>query len=93
VVKSKNPIWSKDLQSLLRRNPGLRIVGDPGKLEYYRQDFNVDLPAVIRDLSFTGFWMWSERVLTRRFASIAEPVQMPSCIACASVRNQILVAF
>ncbi|HXX35098.1 MAG TPA: FAD-binding oxidoreductase, partial [Thermodesulfobacteriota bacterium] len=26
------------------------MIDDPGKLEYYRQDLNVDLPAMIRDL-------------------------------------------
>ena len=42
--------WSKDLENFLHRNPGLRMIDDPEKLEYYRQDLNVDLPALIRDL-------------------------------------------
>ncbi len=38
--------WSKDLEDFLHRNPGLRMIDDPEKLEYYRNDLNVDLPAL-----------------------------------------------
>ena len=37
-------------ESFLDRNPGLKVIKDPEKLEYYRQDLNVDLPPLIRDL-------------------------------------------
>ena len=50
MVRGKKPDWSESLEKLLQRNPGLRIIDDPEKLEYYRQDLNVDLPAMIRDL-------------------------------------------
>ncbi len=50
MVSGKKPTWSKDLENFLQRNPGLRIISDPEKLEYYRQDLNVDLPPLIRDL-------------------------------------------
>ncbi len=42
--------WSKDLETFLQRNPGLKNIDDPEKLEYYRNDLNVDLPPLIRDL-------------------------------------------
>lgn len=42
--------WMKYLEALLLRNPGLRMIDDPEKLEYYRSDLNVDLPPLIRDL-------------------------------------------
>jgi hypothetical protein len=50
MVKGEKPIWNKELEPLLHRNPGLRLIDDPEKLEYYRQDLNVDLPVMIRDL-------------------------------------------
>ena len=40
----------KSLEALLQRNPGLKKIDDPEKLEYYRTDLNVDLPPLIRDL-------------------------------------------
>lgn len=42
--------WKKYLNDFLQRNPGLRIIEEPEKLEYYRNDLNVDLPPLIRDL-------------------------------------------
>ena len=42
--------WNKALKGFLERNPGLRFITDPEKLEYYRNDLNVDLPPLIRDL-------------------------------------------
>ncbi len=42
--------WSKALDKLLHQNPDLKVIDDPEKLEYYRQDLNVDLPPMIRDL-------------------------------------------
>jgi|GEM_PF-1303273 len=50
MVSGEKFTWSKDLENFLHRNPGLRIIDDPEKLEYYRQDLNVDLPVMIRDL-------------------------------------------
>ena len=50
MLSGKKLIWSKDFETLLRRNPNLRVIDDPEKLEYYRQDFNADLPTIIRDL-------------------------------------------
>ena len=50
MVSGKKLAWSKDLEGFLHRNPGLRMIDDPGKLEYFRQDLNVDLPATVRDL-------------------------------------------
>ena len=49
MVSGEKLTWSKDLENFLHRNPGLRMIDDPEKLEYYRQDLNVDLPAMIRD--------------------------------------------
>jgi len=40
----------KSLEAFLDRNPGLKMIDDPEKLEYYRNDLNVDLPPLIRDL-------------------------------------------
>ncbi len=40
----------KSLEAFLGRNPGLKMIDDPEKLEYYRSDLNVDLPPLIRDL-------------------------------------------
>jgi len=40
----------KFLEAFLQRNPGLKKIDDPEKLEYYRTDLNVDLPPLIRDL-------------------------------------------
>src|SRR4030067_3472822 len=42
--------WVKSLEAFLHRNPDLRKIDDPEKLEYYRNDLNVDLPPLIRDL-------------------------------------------
>jgi FAD/FMN-containing dehydrogenase len=42
--------WNKSLEAFLSRNPGLKMIDDPEKLEYYRNDLNVDLPPLIRDL-------------------------------------------
>jgi glutamate synthase domain-containing protein 2/FAD/FMN-containing dehydrogenase/ferredoxin len=42
--------WRKYLEDFLQRNPGLKAIEDPEKLEYYRNDLNVDLPPLIRDL-------------------------------------------
>jgi glutamate synthase domain-containing protein 2/FAD/FMN-containing dehydrogenase/glutamate synthase domain-containing protein 3/ferredoxin/glutamate synthase domain-containing protein 1 len=51
-VNQKRPTrsWNEFLEASLSRNPGLRKVDDPDKLEYYRNDLNVDLPPIIRDL-------------------------------------------
>src|SRR4030065_392739 len=40
----------KFLEAFLQRNPGLKKIDEPEKLEYYRTDLNVDLPPLIRDL-------------------------------------------
>jgi len=45
-----NPHWKEQIGELLQKNTGLRVVDDPEKLEYYRQDLNADLPPMIRDL-------------------------------------------
>jgi glutamate synthase domain-containing protein 2/FAD/FMN-containing dehydrogenase/glutamate synthase domain-containing protein 3/ferredoxin/glutamate synthase domain-containing protein 1 len=50
MVSSEKLAWSKDLENFLHRNPGLKMIDDPEKLEYYRNDLNVDLPPLIRDL-------------------------------------------
>jgi glutamate synthase domain-containing protein 2/FAD/FMN-containing dehydrogenase/glutamate synthase domain-containing protein 3/ferredoxin len=50
MVKDKNLVWRKELEKLLHRNPDLRIIDNPEKFEYYRNDVNVDLPPLIRDL-------------------------------------------
>jgi glutamate synthase domain-containing protein 2/FAD/FMN-containing dehydrogenase/ferredoxin/glutamate synthase domain-containing protein 3 len=46
----ENSGWRKYLEDFLQRNPGLKVIEDPEKLEYYRTDLNVDLPPLIRDL-------------------------------------------
>ena len=48
--KKRKLAWMKSLEELLHRNPGLKKIDDPEKLEYYRTDLNVDLPPLIRDL-------------------------------------------
>ncbi len=49
--EKKNKLtWIKSLEAFLHRNPDLRKIDDPEKLEYYRNDLNVDLPPLIRDL-------------------------------------------
>ena len=48
--KKRKPAWIHSLEALLNRNPGLKKIDDPEKLEYYRTDLNVDLPPLIRDL-------------------------------------------
>ena len=51
VNKKKSKLtWMKSLEAFLQRNPGLKKIDDPEKLEYYRTDLNVDLPPLIRDL-------------------------------------------
>jgi FAD/FMN-containing dehydrogenase len=42
--------WRKYLEDFLQRTPGLKAISTPEKLEYYRNDLNVDLPPLIRDL-------------------------------------------
>lgn len=42
--------WRRYLDDFLQRHPGLKVIDDPDKLEYYRTDLNVDLPPLIRDL-------------------------------------------
>ena len=51
-VNEKKPklTWMKSLEAFLGRNPGLKMIDNPEKLEYYRSDLNVDLPPLIRDL-------------------------------------------
>ena len=48
--RKRQPAWHESLSDFLRRNPGLKSVEDPEKLEYYRSDLNADLPPLIRDL-------------------------------------------
>ncbi len=48
--KRRRLTWMKFLAVLLDRNPGMKKIDDPEKLEYYRTDLNVDLPPLIRDL-------------------------------------------
>ena len=50
MSQAKKLPWNKALQDLLGRNPNLKIINDPEKLEYFRNDLNVDLPPLIRDL-------------------------------------------
>ena len=42
--------WNKALQTFMEQNPSLKTISDPQKLEYFRNDLNVDLPPLIRDL-------------------------------------------
>jgi FAD/FMN-containing dehydrogenase len=42
--------WSSILDDFLQQHPDLKFTDDPEKLEYYRNDMNVDLPPFIRDL-------------------------------------------
>ena len=49
-VASEKLSWNKALQTFLEQNPGLKTINDPEKLEYFRNDLNVDLPPLIRDL-------------------------------------------
>jgi glutamate synthase domain-containing protein 2/FAD/FMN-containing dehydrogenase/glutamate synthase domain-containing protein 3/glutamate synthase domain-containing protein 1/ferredoxin len=49
-VKKTDLAWAQSIEHLLHRNPGLKKIDDPEKLEYYRNDLNVDLPPLIRDL-------------------------------------------
>ena len=42
--------WRKYIGDFLQRHPGIKAISDPEKLEYYRNDLNVDLPPLIRDL-------------------------------------------
>ncbi len=48
--KKTDRSWTQSIENLLNRNPGLKKIDDPEKLEYYRNDLNVDLPPLIRDL-------------------------------------------
>ena len=50
-MREKNrPPWREALETTLSQHSDLRIIENPEKLEYYRQDLNVDLPPMIRDL-------------------------------------------
>src|SRR3989339_423849 len=40
----------KALEAFLSANSDMKAITQPEKLEYYRQDLNVDLPPLIRDL-------------------------------------------
>jgi hypothetical protein len=42
--------FDKVLEEFLSKNSDLKAITQPEKLEYYRQDLNVDLPPLIRDL-------------------------------------------
>jgi len=44
------PRWRGALETILHQTSDLRVIENPEKLEYYRQDLNVDLPPMIRDL-------------------------------------------
>ncbi|NWF91858.1 MAG: FAD-binding protein [Syntrophaceae bacterium] len=48
--KKEKWAWRKYLEGFLQHHPDLRVIADPEKLEYYRNDLNVDLPPLIRDL-------------------------------------------
>ncbi len=48
--KKSKLTWGKALESFLQKNSDLKIIDNPEKLEYYRNDLNVDLPPLIRDL-------------------------------------------
>ncbi|MDP2972936.1 MAG: FAD-binding protein, partial [Deltaproteobacteria bacterium] len=48
--KKEKLAWRKYLEDFLQRNPGLKAIEDPEKLEYYRNDLNVDLPPPIRNM-------------------------------------------
>ena len=48
--KKDRPPWRDALDAILQRNSDLRIIESPEKREYYRNDLNVDLPPLIRDL-------------------------------------------
>ncbi len=48
--KKEKLAWKKYLSDFLQRNPGLKAIESPDKFEYYRNDLNVDLPPLIRDL-------------------------------------------
>ena len=48
--KKEKLTWRKYLEGFLQRTPGLKAISDPEKLEYYRNDLNVDLPPLLRDL-------------------------------------------
>lgn len=50
MANGKRPAWYKDIGRLLQKNPDLKFLDQPDKLEYYRHDLNVDLPPFIRDL-------------------------------------------
>jgi glutamate synthase domain-containing protein 2/FAD/FMN-containing dehydrogenase/ferredoxin/glutamate synthase domain-containing protein 3 len=51
VKKNRNhPAWKEVLRTVVERYSDLRVIEDPEKLEYYRQDLNADLPPLIRDL-------------------------------------------
>ncbi|MCX5908167.1 MAG: FAD-binding oxidoreductase, partial [Deltaproteobacteria bacterium] len=46
------PPKNRILEDFCKRYPDLRVISDPEKLEYYRQDLNADLPPLIQDLLF-----------------------------------------
>src|SRR5512136_1509597 len=50
MTERPNLPWTKPLQELLKQHPDLRRVDQPERLEYFRNDLNVDLPPMIRDL-------------------------------------------
>ncbi|MFB3884196.1 MAG: glutamate synthase-related protein [Thermodesulfobacteriota bacterium] len=43
--------WRRDLEKFLQQNSDLKVIDNPEKFEYYRNDLNVDLPPLIRDLT------------------------------------------
>jgi glycolate oxidase len=50
MVNEKKPAWMNALKNLLKKSDLGKSMDQPDKLEYYRNDLNVDLPPVIRDL-------------------------------------------
>ena len=50
MVDERRPAWHKGIEKLLQKNPDLKFLDQPDKLEYYSHDLNVDLPPLIRDL-------------------------------------------
>jgi glutamate synthase domain-containing protein 2/FAD/FMN-containing dehydrogenase/ferredoxin/glutamate synthase domain-containing protein 3 len=50
MANEKRPVWYGEVETFLLKNPGLKSLDRPDKLEYYSHDLNVDLPPLIRDL-------------------------------------------
>jgi len=48
--KREKLAWRKYIEDFLQQSPDLKAISDPEKLEYYRNDLNVDLPPLIRGL-------------------------------------------